>query len=283
MAERYDVVVIGAGPAGYVAAIRCAQLGLNTACVDQWLSRAGKPVLGGTCLNAGCIPSKALLESSERYAETRDALAAHGIKVAGVELDLHAMMARKDKVVEELTEGIAQLFKSNRVSWIQGHAQLHANREVRISESATNSERTLQAGYVILAPGSSAVQLDSAPLHEDIVVDSTGALEFSEVPQRLGVIGAGVIGLELGSVWRRLGSQTVTLLEAQECFLPIADEMVAREALRVFSGQGLNIQLGSRVMSSEVSDGVVRIRYQNAEGDHEAEFDKLIVAVGPLT
>ncbi len=280
MAEQYDVVVIGAGPAGYVAAIRCAQLGLNTACVDQWCNRQGQAVLGGTCLNAGCIPSKALLESSERYAETRGALAEHGIKVAGVELDLDAMMARKDKVVEELTGGIAQLFKANRVTWIQGRGQLHASRQVLVTENGTGKPRTLQAEHVILAPGSSPVQLDSVPLHEDIVVDSTGALEFRQVPERLGIIGAGVIGLELGSVWRRLGSQTVTVLEAQDCFLPIADETVAREALRGFNAQGLNIQLGSRVTACEVSDGAVRIRYQNGVGEHQAEFDKLIVAVG---
>ncbi len=280
MAEQYDVVVIGAGPAGYVAAIRCAQLGLSTACVDQWLNRQGKPALGGTCLNAGCIPSKALLESSERYAETREALAAHGIRVAGVELDLDAMMARKDKVVADLTQGIEQLFRSNGVTWIQGHAQLQANREVRITASGTDAPRTVQAGQVILAPGSSPVQLDSAPLHEGLVVDSTGALEFRDVPQRLGIIGAGVIGLELGSVWRRLGTHTVTMLEAQDCFLPIADEMVAREALRVFSRQGLDIQLGSRVTACEVNNGAVRISYQNGDGEHQAEFDKLIVAVG---
>jgi len=280
MAEQYDVVVIGAGPAGYVAAIRCAQLGLSTACVDQWVNRQGRPALGGTCLNAGCIPSKALLESSERYAETRGTLAAHGIRVAGVELDLVAMMARKDKVVEELTGGIAQLFQANRVTWIQGHGQLQPNRQVLVTERGSASQRSLQAGHVILAPGSSPVQLDSVPLHEDIVVDSTGALEFREVPQRLGIIGAGVIGLELGSVWRRLGAQVVTVLEAQECFLPIADETVAREALRVFNAQGLNIQLGSRVTACEVIDGTVRIRYQNGDGDHQAEFDKLIVAVG---
>lgn len=278
MTEQYDVVVIGAGPAGYVAAIRCAQLGLNTACVDQWTNRQGRPVLGGTCLNAGCIPSKALLESSERYAETRDTLIAHGVRTTGVELDLGAMMARKDKVVEELTQGIEQLFSSNRVNWIQGQARLHANREVRVSGG--DGTRILQAEHVILAPGSSPVQLDTVPLHEDIVVDSTGALEFSEVPRRLGIIGAGVIGLELGSVWRRLGSQTVTVLEAQECFLPIADDMVAREALRVFRAQGLDIQLGSRVTACEVNGGAVHIHYQNGDGDHEAEFDKLIVAVG---
>ncbi len=196
-------------------------------------------------------------------------LAAHGIRVAGVELDLDAMMARKDKVVADLTQGIEQLFKSNGVNWIQGHAQLQANREVRITDQAARTPRVrCRAGNVILAPGSSPAQIDTVPLHEDIVVDSTGALEFRDVPRRLGIIGAGVIGLELGSVWRRLGAQTVTMLEAQDCFLPIADDMVAREALRVFSRQGLDIQLGSRVTACEVNNGAVRISYQNGDGDH---------------
>jgi dihydrolipoamide dehydrogenase len=280
MADQYDVVVIGGGPAGYVAAIRCAQLGLNTACVDQWRDREGRPVLGGTCLNVGCIPSKALLESSERFAETRHSLEAHGIRVSGVELDLESMMARKDKVVSELTQGVAQLFKANGVTWIQGHGQLDANREVRVRSNGGESTRVLQAENVILAPGSSPVELGSVPLQDDIVVDSTGALEFREVPQRLGIIGAGVIGLELGSVWRRLGTETVTVLEAQDRFLPIADDAVAREALRVFTAQGLDIQLGSRVTACDAEDGRVRIGYQNGNGDMQAEFDKLIVAVG---
>lgn len=280
MAERYDVIIIGGGPAGYVAAIRCAQLGLHTACVDQWINAQGKPALGGTCLNVGCIPSKALLESSERFQQARSELENHGIRVGGVELDLAGMQARKDKIVRELTQGIAQLFKANKVTWIQGRGQLLANRQVAVQEHGREKPRTLDAEHVVLAPGSSPVQLGSVPLQDDLIVDSTGALEFREVPGRLGIIGAGVIGLELGSVWRRLGADTVTLLEAQESFLPFIDEQMARDALRTYAAQGLDIQLGSRVTTCEVKHGTVTINYQNGVGDHQAEFDKVIVAVG---
>lgn len=280
MAEQYDVVVIGGGPGGYVAAIRCAQLGMKTACVDQWVNARGEPALGGTCLNVGCIPSKSLLESSERYAQLQHGLSDHGIRVSAVELDLSKMLERKDRVVEELTQGIGQLFKVNHVAWVKGRGQLQPDRNIKVKEHAKKKDRLLQAEHVILAPGSMPSRLDSVPLHDDIVVDSTGALEFGEVPRRLGIIGAGVIGLELGSVWRRLGAETVTVLEAQECFLPIADEQVAKESLREFRRQGLDVQLSSRVTSCELKDGVVQIAYQNGDGQHRVEFDKLIVAVG---
>jgi dihydrolipoamide dehydrogenase len=280
MTDQFDVVVIGGGPAGYVAAIRSAQLGMNTACVDQWINPQGKAVLGGTCLNVGCIPSKALLESSERFAQTRHDLSDHGVRVSGVELDLDVMLARKDRTVQELTKGIEQLFKANKVSWIQGRGQLQAGKQVRVTDSSTKSPRNLSAEHVILAPGSSPLELDHVPLDSDIVVDSTGALEFRSVPKRLGIIGAGVIGLELGSVWRRLGAETVTVLEAQESFLPIADEQVAKEALRIFKRQGLDIQLNSRVTDCKVEGNTVELHYQIDEADQRATFDKLIVAVG---
>ncbi len=280
MTDQFDVVVIGAGPAGYVAAIRCAQLGLNTACIDQWINPQGKPVLGGTCLNVGCIPSKALLESSERFAQARHMLSDHGVRVSGVELDLGAMLARKDRIVQELTKGIEQLFKANKVCWLQGRGQLLGGKEIKLTEAGRDKPRSLTAGHVILAPGSSPLELDHVPLQGDIVVDSTGALEFQAVPERLGIIGAGVIGLELGSVWRRLGTETVTVLEAQDSFLPIADEQVAKEALRIFKRQGLDIQLNSRVTDCKVEGKSVDIHYQNDDGDQRATFDKLIVAVG---
>jgi len=280
MTDQFDVVVIGGGPAGYVAAIRCAQLGLNTACIDQWINPQGKPVLGGTCLNVGCIPSKALLESSERFAQTQHELSDHGVRVAGVELDLDAMLARKDRIVQELTKGIEQLFKANKVSWIQGRGQLQGGKQIKVTETGMEKPRSLSAGHVILAPGSSPLELNHVPLQGDIVVDSTGALEFHAVPERLGIIGAGVIGLELGSVWRRLGTETVTVLEAQDTFLPITDEQVAAEALRIFNGQGLDIQLNSRVTDCKVEGKTVEIHYQNDDGDQRATFDKLIVAVG---
>ncbi|MDT8386336.1 MAG: dihydrolipoyl dehydrogenase [Thiogranum sp.] len=280
MKDQFQVVVIGGGPAGYVAAIRCAQLGLKTACIDRWVDAQGKPALGGTCLNVGCIPSKALLESSERFDELRQGLVDRGIKVTGVELDLDRMLAHKDRVVRELTQGIEQLLKANKVTWIPGTGQLQANRRVAVSDEGKETARVLSADHVILAPGSSAVELGSVPLQDDIVVDSTGALEFREVPRRLGIIGAGVIGLELGSVWRRLGAESVTLLEAQDSFLPFVDTQVAREALRLYTQQGLNVQLDSRVTGCELNDGVISITYKNGKHDQQVQFDKLIVAVG---
>jgi len=279
MKKHYDVIVIGAGPAGYVAAIRCAQLGLDTACVDAWINPAGEPALGGTCLNVGCIPSKVLLESSERYTQVQHEFADHGIDVKGVTLDLDRMQDRKRRVVQDLTQGIEQLFKANKVSWVRGRGQLLADKHVRVTDAA-GKKHELDAGHVILAPGSEPVPLKTVPLDHDSVVDSSGALAFETLPERLGIIGAGVIGLELGSVWRRLGAERVTLLEAQDEFLPFADQQVAKLAQRIFTRQGLDIQLGSRVVASTVEGGRVRIRYQNAEGEQQAEFDKLIVAVG---
>jgi len=279
MSDQFDVIVIGAGPAGYVAAIRCAQLGFRSACVDDWVNSQGQAALGGTCLNVGCIPSKALLESSERFAHARHELAGHGIGVGEPNLDLRKMHARKQRVVTELTQGIEQLFRANGINWVQGRGQLQAGKRVQVT-SAAGEIREIEAGNIILAPGSTAVRLDQIPQDDRLVVDSSGALEFEEVPRRLGIIGAGVIGLELGSVWSRLGSESVTLLEAQEQFLAIADEQVAREAYRVYTRQGLDIQLGSRVTGSDVRAGNVEIQYQNGSGDHAIEFDRVIVAVG---
>ena len=280
MAERFDVIVVGAGPAGYVAAIRCAQLGMKTACVDKWLDDQGQPVLGGTCLNAGCIPSKALLESSEIYEQSLGHYAEHGVCIQGVKLDLAAMMARKNKVVAELTQGIAQLFRANGITSCHGHGKLVSSRQVSI-DSGDGQERIIEASHIILAPGSSPVEIEAAPLSGDIIVDSTGALNFDKVPKRLGVIGAGIIGLELGSVWRRLGSEVV-LLEAQEAFLMMADQQVARDALREFTRQGLDVRLGARVLSSQVKRGKVEIQYEDATGTHQEKVDRLIVAVGRM-
>lgn len=278
MSNQYDVVVIGAGPAGYVAAIRCAQLGLKTACVDKWIGEDDKPVLGGTCLNVGCIPSKALLESSSRYEEVQHSFIEHGITASGVELDLGQMMKRKAKVVSDLTQGIVSLFKANGIDWHQGSGKLLPKQQVSVT-GHDGSETILDATNVILAPGSSPVEIGAAPLQDDVIVDSTGALAFTEVPKRLGVIGAGVIGLELGSVWRRLGSEVV-LLEAQESFLSMADEQIAKDALRQFKKQKLDIRLGARVVSCEVGSDGVAVQYQDGNGDHTETVDKLIVAVG---
>ena len=278
MTNNYDVIIIGAGPAGYVAAIRCAQLGMKTACVDKWLGKDGQPSLGGTCLNAGCIPSKALLESSEWYDRLQRGMGSHGIAVNGLTLDVAAMIASKDAIVRDLTGGIATLFKSNGVEWIKGRGQLMPDRLVEVT-GHDGSQQTLAATHVILAPGSMPVQLAVAPLNNDTVVDSDGALEWTEVPQRLGIIGAGVIGLELGSVWRRLGAE-VTLLEAQDVFLPMADAQIAKSALRSFQKQGLEIHLDTCVKSTSVTDDGVFIEYENTAQNNSLTVDRLIVAVG---
>jgi len=281
MQQKFDVIVIGAGPAGYVAAIRCAQLGLKTACIDNWLNEKGKPSLGGTCLNVGCIPSKALLQSSEMFEQAKNEFVNHGIKLESVALDLDVMMQRKNKVVTELTQGIASLLKANKVKNISGKALLRADNKVKVVSDET--KLSYQADNIIIASGSSSVELSSAPLTDELIVDSSGALSFSSVPARLGIIGAGVIGLELGSVWRRLGSEVV-VLEAQDTFLPMADMDIAKDAQRTFKKQGLDIRLNARLLNTEVIEkaGIkkVQVNYQQGNDNKQEVFDKLIVAVG---
>jgi len=278
MAEKYDVVVIGAGPAGYVAAIRAAQLGLSVACVEQWLDDKGKVRLGGTCLNVGCIPSKALLDSSHKFAETRDSLGVHGISVSGATIDVPAMLKRKDAIVEQLTGGIAGLFKHNGVTAISGTGRVLSGTRVEVTDKAGKVE-LMAARNIIIAAGSLPVTIPPAPVDNKFIIDSTGALELTEVPRRLGVIGAGVIGLELGSVWARLGSEVV-MLEALDSFLPVMDQQIAKEAAKIFSKQGLDIRLGTRVTRAQVKDGAVVVSYSSASGEQVETFDKLIVAVG---
>lgn len=278
MSDQFDVVVIGAGPAGYVAAIRCAQLGLSTACVEKWLGKDGKPALGGTCLNVGCIPSKALLESTELYDQARSGFADLGIRTGELSVDVPTMIARKDKIVSELTGGIAQLFKANGITWLQGAGRLLADKQIEVT-GADGQVSSCVARNVIIATGSVPIELGSMPLQGDIVVDSSGALDWEAVPEQICVIGAGVIGLELGSVWRRLGSEVI-VLEAQESFLPMVDEQIARDAQRIFKKQGMDIRLGCRVMGSQVTGDRVSIDYQEADGSKTIEVDKLIVAVG---
>jgi dihydrolipoamide dehydrogenase len=278
MAE-FDVVVIGAGPGGYVAAIRCAQLGMKVTCVDEWKNAQGKPSLGGTCLNVGCIPSKALLESSENFEKITHDFAAHGITAQGVQLDLAKMLARKDKIVSDFTSGIATLFKKNKVSPVQGRASL-LGREGDMWRVAVAGGEELRARHVIIATGSTPRALPQAPLDGVQVVDNSGALAYSEVPKRLVIIGAGVIGLELGSVWRRLGSE-VTILEAAPAFMPAADEQLAKEALRAFGKQGLKIHLGVQIEKIGKSKKEIAIAWKDAQGAiQELVADKLIVAVG---
>ena len=280
MAKSYDVVVIGAGPAGYVAAIRCAQLGLRTACIDEWVNKKGKPVLGGTCLNVGCIPSKDLLQASENYHRLQHQFGAYGIQAEKVGIDIPTMIAHKDRVVNDLTSGIATLFKANKVTAIHGHGRLLDGKCVEISDPGSNKPKeTIEAQSIIIASGSDPVDMGEAPTNGDRIVNSTGALEFLEVPKRLAVIGAGIIGLELGSVWRRLGSEVV-LLEALDTFLPAVDQQLAKEAMRQFTRQGLDIQLGTRVVSAAVKQKQVFIRHHGKNGEQELKVDRLIVAVG---
>ena len=283
MSEHYDVIVIGAGPAGYAAAIRCAQLGLNTACIDKSIGKDGKPTLGGTCLNWGCIPSKALLDASHKYVDAKEHFAEMGINTGEVSMDVAKMIARKDEVVSGLTGGIAGLFKGNGVTALHGVGSLLANKQVNFT-AHDGSQQNLSAEHVILAPGSVPVEIPPTPLTDGFIVDSTGALEFDAVPARLGVIGAGVIGLELGSVWNRLGSEVV-VLEALDDFLPMADERIARDAKKMLTAQGLDIRLGTRVTGAAVNNGAVDVTYQDGDGEHTMVVDKLIVAVGrrPLT
>ena len=277
----YDVIVIGAGPGGYVAAIRAAQLGLKTACVEKWIDADSKPVYGGVCLNVGCIPSKALLDSSHKYHEASYAFDVHGIKVGKVEIDVPAMIDRKQKVVKQLTGGIAGLFRSNKVEGISGTGKLLKDRKVEVTDK-DGKKQTLSADNIILAAGSVPIEIPPTPLDGDTIVDSTGALEFQAVPKRLGVIGAGVIGLELGSVWSRLGSEVV-VLEAMDTFLPMIDQQIAKEAMKILTKQGLDIRLGAKVTGSELKKGKakgVKVTFEDKDGKKEESFDKLIVCVG---
>ena len=278
MSNPFDVIVIGSGPAGYVCAIRCAQLGLSTAVVEQNVNEQAQPLLGGTCLNVGCIPSKALLDSSHRYAEAAGQLGDHGIGVEGVSLDVAGMMARKDKIVSQLTGGVSGLLKANGVTVITGSAVLLAGRQVEVTD-ASGEKSTHTADNIVLAAGSEPAAIPPAPVDGDRVVDSTGALCFEAVPERLGVIGAGVIGLELGSVWARLGADVV-MLEAMDQFLPNMDEQIAAESAKIFAKQGLDIRLGARVTDVAVNGDTVSVTYTQGDSSEMLEFDRLIVAVG---
>lgn len=278
MGNNYDVVVIGAGPAGYIAAIRAAQHGLRVACIDEWQNRDGSYAFGGTCLNAGCIPSKALLESSELYHRAQHEFKKHGIVTSGVSMDIAGMQKRRAGIVRQLTGGIAGLFKANKVEGLAGHGTLLADRRVEFTP-ADGDARILNAAHVVLASGSAPIELPTARFDGGRIVDSWDALEFDEVPERLGVIGAGVIGLELGSVWLRLGAK-VTVLEAMGDFLFMADRDVAAAAGKDFRKQGLDIRLGAKLTSASVEGSVVKVEYDDAQGQQNIEFDRLIVAVG---
>jgi dihydrolipoamide dehydrogenase len=278
MADSFDVIVIGGGPAGYPAAIRAGQNKLSVACIDEWKNRDGTPAFGGTCLNAGCIPSKALLESSELYHRAKEEFSTHGIQISGASMDVTAMQKRKAGIVKTSTQGILALFKAAGVTALQGHGKLLPGRKVEFT-AHDGSKRVLSAKHVVLASGSTPTELRTAPFDGRQIVDSWGALELDAVPRRLGVIGAGVIGLELGSVWRRLGSE-VTVLEALPEFLSMADQQLAKESLRHFKKQGLDIRLGAKVSGAKAGAGGVEVTYVDAKGEQKITVDKLVVAIG---
>ncbi len=282
MAEQFDVVVIGAGPAGYHAAIRAAQLGLKTACIDAALGKDGKPALGGTCLRVGCIPSKALLDSSRQYWNMGHIFGDHGISFKDAKIDVEAMVGRKDKIVKQFTGGIAMLFKANKVATYYGFGQLQPGNVVKVKQH-DGSEVELKGTNVIIAAGSDSIELPFAKFDGETIVDNVGGLDFTEVPNRLAVIGAGVIGLELGSVWKRLGAE-VTILEAMPEFLAAADAEVAKAAAKEFKKQGLDIKLNAKVSKTEITGKgkkkEVIVTYTDAEGEKTLTVDKLLVAVG---
>jgi dihydrolipoamide dehydrogenase len=280
--ERYDVVVIGAGPAGYIAAIRAAQLGMKVACAEKWTNPKGELALGGTCLNVGCIPSKALLASSEKYEEAAHHLGDHGIEVSGAKIDLAKMLARKDGIVTKMTKGIEFLFRKNKITWLKGHARFTGENDglVAIEVKTADGVQLVDAKHVIIATGSRARHLPSIPVDNEIVCDNEGALALSSIPKKLAVIGAGVIGLELGSVWRRLGAEVV-VLEALPGFLAACDESVSKEAWKVFTKQGLKIHLGVKIGEVKVAKKGVSIAWTDAQGAAQVlDADRLIVSVG---
>jgi dihydrolipoamide dehydrogenase len=281
MSKSFDVVVIGGGPGGYVAAIRAAQLGFNTACVDEWKNGKGGPAPGGTCTNVGCIPSKALLQSSEHYEHARLHFGEHGIQVGDVSVDIGKMLGRKDTVVKQNNDGILYLFKKNKISFFHGRGSFAAAKdgayEIKVSGAA---DETITAKHVIVATGSNARALPGAAFDEERVLSNDGALRIPDVPKKLGVIGSGVIGLEMGSVWRRLGAD-VTILEALPTFLGAVDEQIAKEAAKAFKKQGLKIELGVKIAEVKKDDSGVTVQYTDASGAAQVlECERLIVSIG---
>ncbi len=279
--KEFDVVVIGAGPGGYIAAIRAAQLGFKTACVEKWLNPKGELALGGTCLNVGCIPSKALLASSEEFENIAHHVSDHGISVSGAKMDIAKMQVRKDAIVTKMTKGIEFLFRKNKITWLQGHGSFVGTANGLTQVKVTGkTEEVVSAKHIIIATGSKARHLPSMTVDNKLICDNEGALTFDQTPKRLGVIGAGVVGLELGSVWRRLGSE-VTVLEAMPTFLAACDEGVAKEAQKLFTKQGLKFNLGVKIGEVKAGKNNVTVKYTDAAGAAQVlEVDRLIVSVG---
>ncbi|TAL54730.1 dihydrolipoyl dehydrogenase [Pandoraea sp.] len=282
MAKEFDVVVVGAGPGGYIAAIRAAQLGFSVGCIEKWKNPKGELALGGTCLNVGCIPSKALLASSEEFEKIQHHADQHGISVQGAKIDVAKMLARKDGIVTKMTKGIEFLFRKNKITWLKGSGKFVAKTDggYQLEVTGDAGSETISGKHVIIATGSKARHLPNIKVDNDLVCDNEGALNFPTVPKKLGVIGAGVIGLELGSVWRRLGAE-VTVLEALPAFLGAVDETVAKEAAKLFGKQGLNIQLGVKIGEVKTSKKGVSLAYADKDGKEQAlEVDRLIVSIG---
>lgn len=275
--SNFDVIVIGAGPAGYVCAIRCAQLGMSVACVDAWSDKNNKPSPGGTCLNVGCIPSKALLDSSHHYSFLESHANEHGIETQKCSIDIAKMLQRKNKIVKTLTTGVKGLLKKNKVTFIHGNASIVLEKEVHVTSS--DSKQVYNADSIVIATGSKPFELDFLPIDQDQIVDSTGALELKQVPKHLGVIGAGVIGLEMASVWSRLGSK-VTIWEAEDQFLPTVDKDIAAQASKIISKQGLDVQLNCKVQAASKNQNSVVVKVQGPEGESQTEIDCLLVAIG---
>jgi dihydrolipoamide dehydrogenase len=281
MSKQFDVIVIGGGPGGYVAAIRAAQLGFNVACIDEWKNAKGGPALGGTCTNVGCIPSKALLQSSEHYDHASHHFAEHGIEVKGLGLDVAKMVGRKDTVVKQNNDGIVYLFKKNKVTFFHGRGSFAAAKEGLYEiKVAGATEETIAGKHIIVATGSNARALPGAPFDEENILSNDGALRIGAVPKKLGLIGSGVIGLEMGSVWRRLGAE-VTVLEGLPVFLGAVDQQIAKEAHKAFVKQGLKIELGAKVGEIKTGKKGVSVAWTNAKGEAQTlDVDKLIVSIG---
>lgn len=276
--NQFDLIVIGGGPGGYVAAIRAAQLSMKVLLIDDRQGEDGKPAPGGTCLNVGCVPSKALLDSSKHYHHIQHDYAAHGISVQGLSMDVGQMIDRKRKVIKQLNSGLMQLFKANKIEFANGRGKLLADREVEITPCKGETWRA-RGKNVILAAGSVPFTIPNVEIDGEVIVDNVGALEFEDVPERLGVIGAGVIGLEMGSVWKRLGSEVI-LFEAMDELLPVVDTDMSRAAAREFKKQGLDIRLGTKVSGAEIADGKVKVSFNEKGEDKTETFDRLLVAVG---
>jgi dihydrolipoamide dehydrogenase len=281
MSKQFDVVVIGGGPGGYIAAIRAAQLGFNTACIDEWKNEKGGPAPGGTCTNVGCIPSKALLQSSEHFEQAGHHFADHGIGLSNLSIDVAKMLGRKDSVVKQNNDGILYLFKKNKVTFFHGRGSFvkggDAGYEIKVAGA---TEETISAKHVVIATGSNPRALPGAAFDEVNVLSNDGALRIPAVPKKLGVIGAGVIGLEMGSVWRRLGAE-VTVLEALPVFLGVVDETIAKEAQKALKKQGLNIEVGVKISDVKTDKKGVTVSYANAKGEAQTlAVDKLIVSIG---